>query len=202
MLELVEAEPYTLIDRKSRFVAELFHATTPDEAKGVIAAQRQRYPDCSHVVHAMSLGENAGILGCSDDGEPSGTAGRPVLEVLKGSRISQVVLTVTRWFGGTKLGTGGLVHAYSEAAKGVIASARTRERIATSQLEFRLPYAILDQGRRILLEAGFTVAAENYDGEGVMIAGSIPRERVAELAAKLRDLSRGAIDILATASSP
>lgn len=90
MLELVEAEPYTLIDRKSRFVAELFHATTPDEAKGVIAAQRQRYPDCSHVVHAMSLGENAGILGCSDDGEPSGTAGLLVLEVLKGSRISQV----------------------------------------------------------------------------------------------------------------
>ena len=134
--------------------------------------------------------------------EPSGTAGRPVLEVLKGSRISRVVLTVTRWFGGTKLGTGGLVHAYSEAAKGVIASARTRERIATSQLEFRLPYAILDQGRRILQEAGFTVAAENYDGDGVMIAGSIPRERVAELAAKLRDLSRGAIDILATASSP
>ncbi len=193
MLELVSSEPFLLVDRNSRFLAELFVATTPDECKAILAAQREKYPDASSIVHAMAVGLNASILGCSDDGEPSGTAGRPVLEVLKGSGISQVVLTVTRWFGGTKLGTGGLVHAYSGAAKGVLESAVTRERIAMSTLSFALPYGILEQGKRALQDGGFSITAENYDGDGVNITGTIPTEKLPPLSKVLQDLSRGKI---------
>lgn len=196
MLELVSSEPFLLVDRNSRFLAELFPAKTPEECKAILAAQRERYPDASSIVHAMAVGVNASILGCSDDGEPSGTAGRPVLEVLKGSGISEVVLTVTRWFGGTKLGTGGLVHAYSGAAKGVLESAVTRERIAISTLSFALPYGILEQGKRVLQDGGFTITTENYDGAGVQITGSIPTEKLPPLSKVLQDLSRGKIILM------
>ena len=195
MLELVSSQPFLLVDRNSRFVAELFPAANPEECKAILAAQRERYPDASHVVHAMAVGENASILGCSDDGEPAGTAGRPVLEVLKGAGISGVILTVTRWFGGTKLGTGGLVHAYGGAAKGVLETAVTRERIPMSSLAFALPYPILEQGKRALLDGGFTITAETYDGDGVNIAGTIPTDKLPPLAQILRDLSRGKISL-------
>lgn len=196
MLELVEAQPFVLVDRKSRFIAELFPATTVEEVRDIVASQRVRYPESGHCVYAMAIGLNAEIQGCSDDGEPSGTAGRPVLEVLKGSGISQVILTVVRIWGGIKLGTGGLVHAYSGAAKGVLETAVTRERIAMSQLEFQLDYSILEKGKRILQDSGFTVLSENYTGEGACISGSIPTVDLPPLADALRDLTRGKISLL------
>ena len=118
MLELVAAEPFTLIVKNSRFLAELFPVATQEGARTILAAQKSRWPDIRHVVHAFAIGPQANILGCSDDGEPAGTAGRPALEVLKGSGVTNVLLTIARWFGGTKLGTGGLVHAYGDAARG------------------------------------------------------------------------------------
>ena len=196
MLELVESTPFLLVEKKSRFLAELLTATSPEEVKALLASQREKYADASHVVHAMVLGENAEILGCSDDGEPSGTAGRPVLEVLKGSGISQVLLTVTRWFGGTKLGTGGLVHAYGDAAKGVLSSAVTRPRIATSARAVLLPYPLLEQGRRLLRENRFEVRKEDFLAEGVRLSGVLPDEALPALETALRDLSRGKISLM------
>ena len=110
-LELCRPAAFTLLEKRSRFLAELLPASSSEEAREGVAAQRRKYPDASQVVHAMVVGEKGEVMGCSDDGEPAGTAGRPVLEILKGSRVTQVLLTVTRWFGGIKLGTGGLVHA-------------------------------------------------------------------------------------------
>lgn len=196
MLELVESTPFLLVEKKSRFLAELLPATSQNEVKELLASQREKYADATHVVHAMVLGENAEILGCSDDGEPSGTAGRPVLEVLKGSGISQVLLTVTRWFGGTKLGTGGLVHAYSDAAKGVLSSAVTRPRIATSSRAVLLPYPLLEQGRRLLRENRFEVRKEDFLAEGVQLSGVLPDEALPALETALRDLSRGKISLM------
>jgi uncharacterized YigZ family protein len=196
MLELVESTPFLLVEKKSRFLAELLPATSPEEVKALLASQREKYADATHVAHAMVLGENAEILGCSDDGEPSGTAGRPVLEVLKGSGISQVLLTVTRWFGGTKLGTGGLVHAYGDAAKGVLSSAVTRPRIATSSRAVLLPYPLLEQGRRLLRENRFEVRKEDFLAEGVRLSGVLPDETLPALETALRDLSRGKISLM------
>ena len=102
---------------KSKFLAENFLIDDPTQVKEIIRRQKERYPDATHVCHAFLCGPRREFAGCSDDHEPSGTAGRPMLEVLKGSGLTDILVTVVRWFGGTKLGTGGLVRAYSDAVK-------------------------------------------------------------------------------------
>ncbi|MBR7064125.1 MAG: YigZ family protein, partial [Treponema sp.] len=112
-----------IIVKNSRFIAELFPCTLQSDVRNLIKEQKKLYKDARHVVHAFIIGSNAEIKGASDDGEPSGTAGRPILSVLQGNNFTNVLLTVTRYFGGTLLGTGGLVKAYSDAAKLVIKNA-------------------------------------------------------------------------------
>lgn len=107
----------------SRFLSELIVCQSQAQARELIKAQKTKYSDATHVCHAFITGNGGEVMGMSDDGEPSGTAGRPILDVLKGRGCTNVMLTVTRWFGGTLLGTGGLVKAYSGGAKGVIAKA-------------------------------------------------------------------------------
>ena len=195
MKALVAANPYTLVVKNSRFLAEILPANSQEDARALLATQRANYPDASHVVHALAIGPTAGVLGCSDDGEPPGTAGRPVLEVLKGSGLTNVLLTVTRWFGGTKLGTGGLVKAYGDAAKGVLENATTREIVPMARLAFTLPYPILEPARRLLKDHAFAIQEESYSAAGDAIRGEIPASQVEELSRLLADLSRGQIII-------
>jgi len=191
MLELLSAEPYSLQVKNSRFLAELFPVATQDAAREILMAQKNRWPDIRHVVHAMVIGPQANILGCSDDGEPSGTAGRPALEVLKGSGITNVLLTIARWFGGTKLGTGGLVHAYGDAAKGVIAQAQTREIIAMAVIDVVVPFAVVGAVQRACTQAGLAIDAQEYTADGVRINGAIAAEAAEALRQRLTDITRG-----------
>ena len=195
MRALVSATPFSLVVKNSRFIAELLSAESSEAARTLLSGQRAKYPDASHVVHAMVIGPTGGVLGCSDDGEPAGTAGRPVLEVLKGSGITNVLLTVTRWFGGTKLGTGGLVKAYGDAAKGVLAAATSREIIAMTRLAFTLPYPLIDPGKRLLRECEFVIQTENYLASGDALEGEIPSDHAEALVQRLADLSHGQISV-------
>lgn len=126
-------EPYKIIEyggvgeieeKKSRFIAQAQAVSTEEEAQAFIESVRKRYWDARHHCYAYILGEQGQVMRFSDDGEPSGTAGRPILEVLTGSGIRNLVLVVTRYFGGTLLGTGGLVRAYTQAAQAGIAASR------------------------------------------------------------------------------
>ena len=117
MKVLLEESKAEIVIKNSRFISEVFPVETQAQAREKLHEVKQKYFDATHVVHAFSVGLKSETFGMSDDGEPSGTAGRPVLDVLKGSGITNILLTVTRYFGGTLLGTGGLVHAYSESAK-------------------------------------------------------------------------------------
>jgi uncharacterized YigZ family protein len=108
--------------KRSRFLAEIFPVATPEEARSKIKAQKSAHKGSSHVVHAFITGPQGEIRGMSDNGEPPGTAARPVMDRLVGRRLTNILLTVTRWFGGTKLGTGGLVKAYGAAADLVLAA--------------------------------------------------------------------------------
>ncbi len=191
MLELIAAEPFTLVVKNSRFLAELFPVTTQEGARALITAQKNRWPDIRHVVHAFAIGPQANILGCSDDGEPAGTAGRPALEVLKGSGITNVLLTIARWFGGTKLGTGGLVHAYGDAARGVLATAQTREIVAQATLAVTVPFAAADAVRRALDQANFVLAAQDYTADGAKFSGTLAAAGADALRQRLNDLTRG-----------
>lgn len=105
-----------IVEKKSRFIGQVFPVETEEEAVQFIETVKKKYWDARHNCYAFVLGSKGEITRCSDDGEPSGTAGRPILEVLTGRGLKNILVVVTRYFGGTLLGTGGLVRAYSQAA--------------------------------------------------------------------------------------
>lgn len=111
-----------IVEKKSRFIAHVFSVSSEEEAQEQIEQIRKRYWDARHNCHAFVIGEHNELSRCSDDGEPSGTAGRPILEVLTGAGVHNALIIVTRYFGGTLLGTGGLVRAYSQAAQAGLAA--------------------------------------------------------------------------------
>ena len=127
-------------------------------------------------------------------GAPCRPSGRPVLEVLKGSGVTNVILTVTRWFGGTKLGTGGLVKAYTESAQGVVAQMKTHELVAMSRFETAVPYGLYEQVKKLMGTHGVEIQTESF-GEGVSLSGRLRESEVASLAVQLRDLSRGKVEL-------
>ena len=194
MLVLEESVQFELTVKNSRFLAEAFVVANAEAARERLREQKERFSDASHVVHAFIVGPEGNVMGCSDDGEPSGTSGRPVLEVLKGSGVTNVILTVTRWFGGTKLGTGGLVKAYTESAQGVVAQMKTHELVAMSRFGTTVPYGLYEQVKKLLAAHGAEVQSESF-GEGVAMAGRLRETEVATLSAQLRDLSRGKVEL-------
>ncbi|MCL2874485.1 MAG: YigZ family protein [Defluviitaleaceae bacterium] len=117
-----------IIEKKSRFIANIANVRTEEEAQGFLESIRKQYKDAGHNVYAYKVGLTNEIVRCSDDGEPSGTAGKPVLEVIQGNNLRNVIVVVTRYFGGTLLGSGGLVRAYSGAAKEGLLEAEVIER--------------------------------------------------------------------------
>jgi uncharacterized YigZ family protein len=135
----------------SRFIATAAPALTTEEAKSLIARIRQEFPDATHHVPAFIIGHgNSVVTHCHDDGEPSGTAGRPVLAVLRGSGLGDIVLVVTRYYGGTKLGTGGLVRAYGDAAREVLEILPRARKMATHTCALDVPYPAFERVRRLI----------------------------------------------------
>lgn len=179
----------------SRFIAQLAPTAGVAEARAFIAAQRAAMPDASHHVYAYVIGHGASTtLGMSDDGEPPGTAGRPTLAVLQGSGLGDATLVVTRYFGGTLLGTGGLVHAYGDAAKAVLAIARRAEKIERRTLELLLPYAAYEQARRLVAAHSGSLLEETFAAD-VMLRVYLPLAQVAALTAALEALTAGEVII-------
>lgn len=180
----------------SRFLSELIPCTEQQEARTIIKAQKTKYSDATHVVHAFVLGLGGEILGMSDDGEPSGTAGRPVLDVLKGHGSTNALLTVTRWFGGTLLGTGGLVKAYGDGAKQVLAKAEElgafEEYVERKEFSFTCDYNLYQSIKRKLSILPVTEVTEEFL-QDVKVSGKITVSEFVKLAAQLKDMSNGKI---------
>ena len=131
-----------IIEKKSRFIVNLFYVETPQEAENKIKQIKKKYYDAKHNCFAyITLNENEIQKKCSDDGEPSGTAGAPMLEILEKQSIYNVVVIVTRYFGGILLGTGGLVRAYSDSLKEAIKKSTLVEQEPGYEAEIKLPYA-------------------------------------------------------------
>ncbi|MFT4164244.1 MAG: YigZ family protein [Microlunatus sp.] len=139
--------------KRSRFLCRVARVESEEDARAVIAEERRAYGTAGHHCSAFILGPDAGILRSNDDGEPSGTAGPPILDALQGAQLSDAVAVVTRWFGGTLLGTGGLVQAYGDATRAALAVAGARCRELRQRLETTVDFAIAgrleDQLRRV-----------------------------------------------------
>ena len=180
--------------KKSVFRAEVFYTDNAQEAKETVKRQKDQYRDARHVVHAFVIGESGAVLGCSDDGEPAGTAGQPVLAVLKGSGITNILVTVTRWFGGTLLGTGGLVKAYSTAAKEVLGKVHTEPLI--QKVEFTCECSYENHNPLLRAAAHLPISfAQTEFAQTVRLSGSIPLEYCNELAQLVTEITKGASSV-------
>ena len=180
----------------SRFLSELFPCESQAQARDLVKAQKTKYPDATHVVHAFVIGPAAEILGMSDDGEPSGTAGRPSLDVLKGFGCTNTLVTITRWFGGTLLGTGGLVKAYSGGVKQVLQKAEAQglfeELVQKRNFSFTCDYS-LHKLIKLNMEAFALYDVTEEFAESVCVSGKIRADQYEALADKLLDLSNGKV---------
>lgn len=181
-----------ITEKKSRFLGEAVRAATLEEAEAYIAAVRKRHYDARHHCFAFCVGEPGTpdeIWRSSDDGEPSGTAGKPMLEILKGRELHRTLLVVTRYFGGTLLGTGGLVRAYSAAAKEAADSAGIVLVRQGIRLLIGCTYPALGRFQYLFAREGITIADTKY-GENVTLEVIVPESdasRVREMVTRTTD---------------
>jgi len=184
----------------SRFIATAVPVFSVEEAKAFVKRVRHDFSDASHNVPAYLIGHgNSVIAHCSDDGEPSGTAGRPALAVLRGSDLGDIAVVVTRYFGGTNLGTGGLVRAYGDAVRQVLVVLPRARRIPTHTCTIALPYNIFEQAKLLVGAHAGTIVDTDY-GADVIITVRIPVGRLPQLQLSIQELSRGSIkaEVIAT----
>jgi uncharacterized YigZ family protein len=178
----------------SRFIATAAPVFSVDEAKAFIARLREEFADASHNVPAYLVGHGASVIAhCSDAGEPSGTAGRPALAVLRGSGLGDVAVVVTRYFGGTKLGTGGLVRAYGDAVREVLAALPRAERVATHTVMMTVPYSLFERVRVTIATHNGQILDEDF-GADVTVTARFAVESCPAFQADLQELSRGQVE--------
>lgn len=161
---------------------------------GLIEQTRKKYYDARHNCTAYIIGRNRELKRCSDDGEPGGTAGKPMLEVLLSEGITNVVVIVTRYFGGTLLGTGGLVHAYTQAVKEGLADAGIRTMIYGVCFTLKLAYTDVGKIQYLLANEQITIGESRYT-QNVEFDLQIPKERAEEIRRKLTEATAGRIQI-------
>ncbi len=181
----------------SRFVCTVAEARTTEEAIAFIRRVKSELADASSHAYAYHVGFGASVTdGCNDGGEPSGTAGKPMLAVLKGSGLGDVVAVVTRYFGGTKLGTGGLVRAFSGALKAALEQLPRAERVERKTFLLELPYPLYEQAKRLALAHNAAVDGEEF-GADVLMTLTFVVDDVQPFANALRDLSAGRLALTA-----
>lgn len=173
--------------RKSKFIAHAASAADAEAALAFIAGVSDR--SATHNCWAYRIGQQYRF---NDDGEPSGTAGKPILQAIDGQALDQVAVVVTRWFGGIKLGAGGLVRAYGGCAAECLRTAPRRELVEMAEIEFALGFAALPLLHARLAEFGAVKTREAFAADGATIRLRLPSGRVDAFGALLGDLSRGA----------
>jgi uncharacterized YigZ family protein len=177
----------------SRFIATIAPVFSVEQAKVFIKRVKAEFDDASHNVPAYVIGHGASVTAhCNDDGEPSGTAGRPSLAVLQGSGLGDAAVVVTRYFGGTKLGTGGLVRAYGDAVRAVLAEVTLAERVATHTALLAVPYNLFEQVQ-LLVEAHGGRTLDNTFAADVTLTLLFRAGDLALFNDGLRELSHGAL---------
>jgi len=175
----------------SRFIASLSPACSVEEARGFIDSMRQEFHDATHNVPVYVIGHGASVTAhCSDDGEPSGTAGRPALAVLRGSGLGDAAAVISRYFGGTKLGTGGLVRAYSDAMRAVLDSTSIAQKIPTYTVHFAVPYNLFEQAQLLVSNHRGELVNKTFAGD-VSLTIRLPQTLLEDFTHALKELTRG-----------
>lgn len=178
----------------SRFIATLAPVFSVEEAKEFIGRVKMEFKDASHNVPAFIIGHGASVTAHSnDDGEPSGTAGRPALAVLQGSGLGDAAVVVTRYFGGTKLGTGGLVRAYGDSVRAVLEITPRAEKVPTSTVMLALPYNYFERIKLLIKEYNGIMRDEDFAAD-VTLTCEFASEKLPAFQDALKELSHGQIE--------
>jgi len=180
----------------SRFISTAAPADSVETAKEFINAIKSEFSDATHNVPAYVIGHGASVIAhCSDDGEPSGTAGRPTLSVLQGSGIGDIVVVITRYFGGTKLGKGGLVRAYGDGVRFVLEKLPLAEKKHTHTVLISIPYNWIERIRRMVPSYDGQIMNEDFAVD-VTITARFPSEKIQEFGEALKQSSQGNLQII------
>lgn len=184
-----------IVEKKSRFIAVIKHVETEEDVKSVLDAFRKKYWDANHHVFAYTIGLKQPYERCSDDGEPSGTAGMPVLEVIRGHALRNVMVMVTRYFGGTLLGTGGLVRAYGGSTKEAIATAAIVENVLYYCMDIKVDYTLSGKVQYELLQEDYTIHHTAYlDHVVYNVLVDYPRHEA--FVKKMMDMTSGGVEMV------
>lgn len=181
----------TVVEKKSRFIATVFYTDSEDDAKEKIAALRKKYWDARHNCYAYVIGTEDPLERQSDDGEPSHTAGMPILSALKDSGLRNVCCVVTRYFGGVLLGTGGLTRAYREAAVQGISGSVIRKRMLMCRALALTDYAGQSRMLRILSSEGIEPKETFYEADGVKIMFHCSEEKLPVITSAIGEATAG-----------
>ena len=175
-------------EKRSKFLAFAHHVETVDEVKDLIAQYRKKYYDARHVCYAYMLGAGREEFRANDDGEPSSTAGKPILGQINSHELTDILIVVVRYYGGVNLGTSGLIVAYREAASDAIAHATIETRQVEEVVTYDFPYVMMNDVMRIVKEMQPRIVSQTYDNT-CQIKLAIRQSEVGQLKAKLDKLS-------------
>ena len=181
--------------KHSRFIATIEPTDTPDAALSFISRIKQEFPDATHNCWAYLIGPPGSTdrIGLSDDGEPHGVAGKPMLTTIQHGGIGDITAVVTRYFGGTKLGMGGMVKAYTQAVKTALEQLTVTEKISWIELSIKIGYPLLDNIERLLPEFEVELIDKQFT-EQIRLDLKLPEENLSRLQTRLTDLSSGRIE--------
>lgn len=179
-----------IIEKKSRFIATVRPVKSEEEALAFIESMRKKYWNATHNCFAYVIGEHFQVQRCSDDGEPSGTAGKPMLDVLLGEEIHDVVVVVTRYFGGTLLGTGGLVRAYSSSAKEGLLASKVITKMYGQKMTVQTDYTGLGKIQYILGQRGLNILDSVYTDK-VELEVLVPEAGIGSVMSEIREGTNG-----------
>ena len=193
-LALYEGGSGEIVEKKSRFIAHTANVESVGQAQEFIERMKKEYWDARHNCYAFSVGTDQPVTRCSDDGEPSGTGGKPILEVIQGSGIHNIVIVVTRYFGGTLLGTGGLVRAYTDAARAGIEGSEIIEKIPGYRVSLHMDYSDVGKVQYLLAQNGIVTESTDFTDK-VAVHILIPEEQMEMVQKKLVESTSGRIRI-------
>ena len=175
-------------EKRSKFLAFAHHVTTENEVKELLQAYKKKYYDARHCCYAYMLGADRSVFRANDDGEPSSTAGKPILGQINAHELTDILIVVVRYFGGTKLGTSGLIVAYRTAAAAAIENAQIETRYVEDIIDYSFTYSLLNEVMRVVKELEPRIVSQTFDNT-CHISLAIRKSQAAELRQRLEQLS-------------
>ncbi|MGP1466513.1 YigZ family protein [Prevotella koreensis] len=182
-----EGEGY-YTEKRSKFLAFAHHVECIDDVKELLAHYKKKYFDARHVCYAYMLGAERTDFRANDDGEPTNTAGKPILGQINSNELTEVLVVVVRYYGGVNLGTGGLIVAYREAAADAIRNSEIIDKVVEEQVDFEFPYVMMNQVMKVVKDMQPRVLSQNYDNT-CLISLSIRKSLAEQLKVRLNKLS-------------